>query len=138
DRRGFVFFTGDASRKGRELERNPRAALLFYWHAASRQVRIEGRVERVSEAESDAYFDSRPVGSRLSAIASPQSRVVASREELERGVRELSRHYRHGERIPRPADWGGYRVVPESLEVWQRAEDRLHDRLRYRSSGAAW
>jgi pyridoxamine 5'-phosphate oxidase len=138
DERGLVFFTNYSSRKGREIESNPRAALCFHWHEVSRQDRIEGAVERVSARESDEYFDSRPIGSRLSAIASPQSEVVANREELERAVRGLSTRYRRADRIPRPAHWGGYRVIPNSFEFWQSAEHRLHDRLRYRRVGGSW
>jgi pyridoxamine 5'-phosphate oxidase len=140
DARGFVFFTGYASRKGRELEANPRAALVFYWPHAHRQIRVEGAVERVSARESDVYFDSRAVGSRLSAIASPQSEIVSGRAELERRVKDLVVRYRR-QRVPirRPTHWGGYRVVPSVIEFWQRGRNRLHDRLRYvRSEGSPW
>src|SRR5437867_4398831 len=111
DARGFTFFSGYDSRKGRELEANPHAALLLYWHPLGRQVRIEGRYERVTGEESDAYFDSRPIGSRLSAVASPQSQPIASREQLVTRVRELALVYRHGG-VPRPEHWGGFRIVP--------------------------
>jgi pyridoxamine 5'-phosphate oxidase len=132
DERGFVFFTNYESRKGRELEANPRAALLFHWEALGRQVRVEGSVERVSDAESDAYFSTRPVGSRLGAIASKQSRPLADRAELERAIEALP------DDAPRPEWWGGYRVRPERFEFWQHRENRLHDRFLYERDGEAW
>jgi pyridoxamine 5'-phosphate oxidase len=131
DERGLVFFTNYQSRKGKELEANPRAALLFHWAALERQVRIEGAVEKVSSSESDTYFRSRPRGSRLSAWASPQSEVVVGRELLERRMEQLEKRY-PGEEVPRPPYWGGFRVLPVSFEFWQGGPDRLHDRLRYR------
>ena len=138
DERGFVFFSNYESRKGRELRDNPRAALLFYWEALGRQVRIEGSVEPITVEESIAYAHSRPRGSQLSALASPQSRVIASREWLERRVAELDRRYGNQE-LPLPDAWGGLRVAPQSYEFWQHREDRLHDRLRYtRASATAW
>jgi pyridoxamine 5'-phosphate oxidase len=135
DAAGFVFFTGYESRKGRELDDNPRAALLFYWEALGRQVRVEGGVDRVAEEESDAYWASRPPASRLSAAASEQSRPIGTREELERRVESLAAA---GE-APRPARWGGYRLEPDVFEFWQHRDDRLHDRFRYaRDSGGGW
>ncbi|HZV05390.1 MAG TPA: pyridoxamine 5'-phosphate oxidase [Gemmataceae bacterium] len=130
DASGFAFFTNYDSRKGRELTANPHAALLFFWPELQRQVRIEGTVERVSEAESDAYFRSRPLGSRLGAWASRQSEVIPDREVLEERVREIMQRYPDGE-VPRPPHWGGFRVRPLTIEFWQGRPDRLHDRLRY-------
>jgi len=136
DALGFVFYTHYRSRKGREIEENPQAMLLFCWKELERQVGIEGRVARVSEAESDEYFAVRPLGSRLSAIVSPQSEPVAGREVLETALEEASKRWRDAP--PRPAHWGGYRLVPERFEFWQGRKDRLHDRLCYRSAGGVW
>jgi pyridoxamine 5'-phosphate oxidase len=132
DERGFRFFSGYDSRKGGELGANPYAALLFHWRELGRQVRIDGSVERLPAAESDAYFASRPAASRASAAASPQSRVVASREELEQ------RAARAGDALVRPETWGGYLLLPETYEFWQHRPNRLHDRLRYRQAEGVW
>jgi pyridoxamine 5'-phosphate oxidase len=138
DRRGFAFFTNYNSRKGRELDANPQAALVFFWQSLERQVRIEGQVERVDIEESDRYFQSRPLASRLGAWASPQSDVIPGRAVLEERCLELEARFADGE-IPRPANWGGYRVVPESIEFWQGGPGRLHDRLRYtKQQGEGW
>jgi pyridoxamine 5'-phosphate oxidase len=131
DERGFVFFSGYSSRKGHELAVNPRAALLFHWDALGRQVRIEGTVTHTSAEESAEYVRSRPRGSQLSALASPQSQTIDSRELLEQRVAELEQRYGEGE-LPLPEGWGGFRLMAESFELWQQRDDRLHDRLRYR------
>ncbi|MEA2225913.1 MAG: pyridoxamine 5-phosphate oxidase [Solirubrobacteraceae bacterium] len=131
DEAGFVFFSNYASRKGQELAANPRAALLFHWDALGRQVRISGPVEHTSDSETAAYVRSRPRKSQLSALASPQSQTLASREALERRVAELEQQYTEGE-LPLPTSWGGFRMIPESYEFWQQRHDRLHDRLLYR------
>ena len=130
--RGLSFFTNYESRKGVELAENPRAALVLYWHALGRQVRVEGTVERLPSAESDEYFASRPPGSRRSAAVSPQSQVIDSRRELERAAAVL------GDNVPRPPGWGGYLLVPSLWEFWQHRVDRLHDRFRYRSGEGGW
>jgi pyridoxamine 5'-phosphate oxidase len=137
DARGFVFFTNYESRKGRELAARPAAAMTFYWPSAERQVRIEGPVERVGQAESDAYFSSRQRESRLSAIASPQSRTLSSRRELEALFEEASSR-NPGAEVPRPLHWGGFRLTPDRVEFWQTGAHRLHDRLCYRHDGGAW
>ena len=136
DRSGFVFYTSHDSRKGRELAGNPATSLLFWWVELERQVRIEGRAQRVSDAEADQYFASRPLGSRLGAWASPQSETVPGRETLE--ARFEAAAARFGEQPPRPPSWGGFRVVPDWFEFWQGRENRLHDRLLYARDGGAW
>lgn len=137
DERGFLFFTNYESRKGRELAANPHAALVFYWREVNRQVRITGRVSKLPVAESDAYFATRPLGSRLAALASWQSSVIRSRAVLEARYRELAARYPN-DGPPRPINWGGYCVHPDEIEFWQQGPNRLHDRLRYRKSRGAW
>jgi pyridoxamine 5'-phosphate oxidase len=136
DERGFVFFSGYESRKGRELAENPRAALVFYWRPLGRQVRVEGTVGRIPAEESDAYWATRPARSRAAAAASRQSEAIGSREQLEVEVERLLAG--HGDEVPRPPRWGGYLLEPESIELWQHREDRLHDRLRYRREAGGW
>jgi pyridoxamine 5'-phosphate oxidase len=134
--RGFTFFTGYESRKGRELAENPRGAIVLYWHSLGRQVRVEGRVRRLSPEESDAYFATRPPRSRAAAAASPQSEPIADRGRLDAEFERLLAE--QGEDIPRPPHWGGYVLEPETIELWQHREDRLHDRLRYAREGDGW
>ena len=137
DERGFDFHTNYESRKGSELEANPQAAVLFYWQPLGRQVRVEGRVERIPADESEEYFRTRPLGSRLAAWASPQSRPLAGRAELERLYAEAAARF-PGEEVQRPPHWGGFRLVADAYEFWQHAENRLHDRIRYERDGEAW
>lgn len=138
DEKGFSFFTNYASRKGQELEQNPYASITFFWPALERQLRIEGKVEKVEPKESDAYFHSRPKGSQIGAWASPQSEVIESREVLEQREKELSAQYAQEEVVPRPEHWGGYRLVPEYLEFWQGRPSRLHDRIVYELDNNNW
>ena len=137
DELGFVFGSSYTSRKGRELAENERAALLFYWHSFGRQVRVEGRAERVTPEESDGIFLARPRDSRISALASRQSEPLASREQLEARVRELDAEL-EGREVERPPFWGGYRIAPDELEFWQHRENRLHIRFVYRRRNDGW
>jgi pyridoxamine 5'-phosphate oxidase len=135
-RDGFVFFSNYESRKAQELETNPRAALVVHWAAIGRQVRIEGAVAWTTDAESDAYFATRDRGSQIGAWASPQSRPIPDRATLEREVAELARRFGEAP-VPRPANWGGYRLTPSAFEFWQHAANRLHDRFRYTPADGA-
>lgn len=138
DKQGFVFFTNYESQKGRELDENPHACLLFSWLELERQVRISGHVNRVATGESEQYFQGRPKGSQIGAWASPQSQVIASRRQLEDCVVALEKEYSEADALPLPPFWGGYRVTPTELEFWQGRENRLHDRLRYRRQEKGW
>lgn len=135
---GFVFFSNYASRKGGELQANPYAALVFHWAPLERQIRIEGRVSRISDEESDAYFSTRPYRSRLGALISKQSTVIKNAQALRDQLADLELQYPEGTPVPRPTNWGGYRVTPDVVEFWQGRRSRLHDRLRYRHENERW
>jgi pyridoxamine 5'-phosphate oxidase len=134
---GFIFFTNYKSRKGKDLTKNPYGAINFFWPELERQVRIEGKIEKVSEKESDEYFQSRPRGSQLGASVSPQSEVINEREKIERERDEMEKKY-EGKIIPRPLQWGGYILKPDYFEFWQGRQDRLHDRIAYTLNGNEW
>jgi pyridoxamine 5'-phosphate oxidase len=137
DKSGFVFFSNYESRKAKDIDENPQASLLFFWKELERQVRIEGRIEKVDATESDSYFHSRPEGSRIGAWASPQSRVVSSRDVIEENVRRYQAAFEQAP-IPRPPHWGGYRVIPVHIEFWQGRPSRLHDRILYSIEADSW
>lgn len=139
DDRGFVVYSNwETSRKARDVASNPQAALTFWWHELERQVRVEGRVEHLTAEESQVYYDTRIRGSRIGAWASPQSKVLDGREDLERRVKEVEQRFEGQDKIPVPPFWGGLRIVPEAVEFWQGRESRLHDRLKYTKEGGEW
>lgn len=135
---GFTFFSNYGSRKGVDLAAQPKAALAFWWPSLERQVRVEGTVQKLPAAESDRYFHSRPYGSQIGSAASPQSQPIESREELARLVNDMRQSYPEGETVPRPPQWGGYRLRPERMEFWQGRDDRLHDRFEYQLEAGGW
>ena len=137
DERGLTFFTNRSSRKGTELRENPRAAVVLHWWELGRQVRIEGRIEEVGEVESAAYWRNRPRASQIAGWASPQSQPLAARSDLDARVAEVEQRFAQGD-VPLPTFWGGYRLIPESIEFWIHRDSRLHDRIRFTRSGAAW
>ncbi len=138
DERGFIFYSNYTSRKGRELLENPRAAVVFHWVSVARQVRVEGKIVRLSREESEEYFHKRPVGSQLGAWASHQSEAIANREALDNAMHEVSKRF-EGKEIPIPPSWGGYALLPDRIEFWQGRENRLHDRLVYtRAKSGGW
>ena len=136
DENGFVFFTNYQSHKGKEMEEKPKAALVFFWKELERQVRIEGNIEKIEAKDSDAYFNSRPIGSRIGAWASPQSQVIGNRKNIEENAAAVQAKF--GDEIPRPAHWGGYRLKPAKIEFWQGRSNRLHDRLLYTKHANGW
>ncbi len=135
---GFIFYTNYRSQKGQELDANPKAALVFYWEAMQRQIRIQGHVQKISREDSTAYFQSRPKGSQIGAMASPQSQVLQNRQELEKEVLRLNEKYKSLDKLPRPENWGGYILIPDYFEFWQGRSSRLHDRIRYRLEEGKW
>ena len=137
NKNGFIFFSNYESRKGHQLKENHNAACVFYWEELERQVRIEGVVEKLSNEESDKYFETRPTGSRLGAWASPQSKIVESRQWLETKHNEFRNKFKHSE-VPRPENWGGYKLIPHQIEFWQGRPNRLHDRIEYTFEGDSW
>ncbi len=137
DANGFAWYTDYESQKGQNLEQNPQAEILFYWYGLERQVRIQGRVEKLDAEQADTYFHKRPIGSQLSAAVSHQSQVITSREVLEQRVQDLQNQLT-GSDVPRPDRWGGYRLIPSQFEFWQGRENRLHDRIRYRLTDGQW
>ncbi len=138
DEKGFVFYTNYNSKKGKELEENPFAAMVFCWLDLERQIRIEGKIEKLSEEASDQYFQSRPKGSQIGAWASPQSEIITDRSLLENNVEALKKKYENADALPRPPHWGGYRLVPDVVEFWQGRSSRLHDRINYQLEGGEW
>ncbi|WP_295768382.1 pyridoxamine 5'-phosphate oxidase [uncultured Mucilaginibacter sp.] len=133
DEKGFIFYTNYLSRKGKEIAKNPHAALVFFWGDLERQVRIEGTIEKLSKEQSEAYFHSRPVGSQIGAVASPQSQEIANRDALEKKWQQLEAEY-EGKEVPKPAYWGGYVLKPQLVEFWQGRSSRLHDRILYKKA----